>query len=351
MPALAQHEVVAVVHRRAHVAVRSPRPRRAPPRRRAGRAPGRCAGSARWPAPTAAAQRAEQLRLAHGHPLLGAQHLRLVVLELGRDVALGAGQRLAPLVVGGHLRGVGVGDLEVVAEDLVEADLERRDPGALALALLQRGDVLPAAVAERAQLVELAIVAVRGSRRRRPGSAGGRSSSARASSPARSASRSSSSTASASAGRGRPSPLSASATSGRRWKESRSAPSSRGVARPAAARPARRSTSRTPSSASRRRARPRPSWTSDVDGVEPRFDRGRVAQRGEQPLAQEPPAHRRHGAVDRLEQGAPAGAGPERLHQLQVAAGHLVEPEERVGCGARPAGPDAASPAGCSSAR
>src|SRR5207244_11060428 len=38
--------------------------------------------------------------------------------------------------------------------------LERRDPGPLALPLLQRGDVLPAAVAERAQLVELGIVAL-----------------------------------------------------------------------------------------------------------------------------------------------------------------------------------------------
>ena len=53
-------------------------------------------------------------------------------------------------------------------------------------------------------------------------------------------------------------------TSGSRCSESRSAPSSRGVARPAAARPARRSRSRTPSSASRTRARPRPSSNATV---------------------------------------------------------------------------------------
>ena len=55
--------------------------------------------------------------------------------------------------------GVGVGDLQVVPEDLVEAHLERRDAGAVALALLQGGDVLLAAVAEVAQLVELGVVA------------------------------------------------------------------------------------------------------------------------------------------------------------------------------------------------
>ena len=46
------------------------------------------------------AQRGEELALALGDLLLGAEHLRLVLLELGRDVALGVGQRLAPLVVG-----------------------------------------------------------------------------------------------------------------------------------------------------------------------------------------------------------------------------------------------------------
>src|SRR5206468_9461401 len=50
-------------------------------------------------------------------------------------------------------------DLDVVPEHLVEADLERGDPGALALARLQPGDVRLAAVARVAQLVERAIVA------------------------------------------------------------------------------------------------------------------------------------------------------------------------------------------------
>ena len=97
-------------------------------------------------------QRGEELGFAHGHPLLRTQDLRLVVLELRRHVPLGAGQRLAPLVVGRDPLLVGVGDLEVVAEDLVVSHLERRNAGAIPLPLLQAGDVLPAAVAEIAQL-------------------------------------------------------------------------------------------------------------------------------------------------------------------------------------------------------
>ena len=94
--------------------------------------------------------------------------------------------------------------------------------------------------------------------------AGGCTTSARDNSSQRSVSRSSScALASSNADRSRPSnPPTAPATSGSRRIESRSAPISRGVARPSAARPARRSRSRTPSSASRNRSRPRPSPTS-----------------------------------------------------------------------------------------
>src|SRR5690606_15867409 len=45
--------------------------------------------------------------------------------------------------------------LNVVAEDLVEADLERLDPGPLALGLLQPGDPLPRLTGRSAQAVEL----------------------------------------------------------------------------------------------------------------------------------------------------------------------------------------------------
>src|SRR5256886_11034439 len=46
----------------------------------------------------------------------------------------------------------------LIAEDLVEPDLERGDAGALALARLEPGDVLLPAVASVLELVELVIV-------------------------------------------------------------------------------------------------------------------------------------------------------------------------------------------------
>ena len=58
--------------------------------------------------------------------LVGVQDLLLELLELGRVVTLGVLDRLLADVVGGDLAplGLGVGDLDVVAEDLVEPDLQ-----------------------------------------------------------------------------------------------------------------------------------------------------------------------------------------------------------------------------------
>src|SRR5207247_1720079 len=81
----------------------------------------------------AAPQRFDQLPLPRRNPLLRPQHLRLVLLQLRRHVALSAGESLAPLVIRRDSRLVGVRDLDVIAEYLVEPDLERRDTGALAL--------------------------------------------------------------------------------------------------------------------------------------------------------------------------------------------------------------------------
>ena len=80
--------------------------------------------------------------------------LRFVLLQLGRGEALGVDQRLLAFVVGGREMQVGLRDLEVVAEDVVELHLQRADAGALALALLDLRDVLLAVAAEVAQLVE-----------------------------------------------------------------------------------------------------------------------------------------------------------------------------------------------------
>ena len=50
--------------------------------------------------------------------------LVLVGLELGGDVALGVGERLAAGEGVGGALGLGLGEFDVVAEDLVETDLE-----------------------------------------------------------------------------------------------------------------------------------------------------------------------------------------------------------------------------------
>ena len=47
-------------------------------------------------------QLVEDCCLERAQPLLGAEDLRLVLLELRRDEALGADERLLALVVGGH---------------------------------------------------------------------------------------------------------------------------------------------------------------------------------------------------------------------------------------------------------
>ena len=98
--------------------------------------------------------------LEDADPLLGVEDLLLVLLELGREEALGVDQRLLAHVVGRDLGQVGLGHLDVVAEDLVVADLERADAGPLPLAALELGDEGLAGAADRAQVVELGVPAV-----------------------------------------------------------------------------------------------------------------------------------------------------------------------------------------------
>ena len=67
-----------------------------------------------------------------------------MLLELGSDVPLGVLDRLLADVVAGDVAalglGLGVRDLDVIAEDLVEADLQALDPGAPDLLGLKLGD-------------------------------------------------------------------------------------------------------------------------------------------------------------------------------------------------------------------
>src|SRR6266849_5127503 len=73
---------------------------------------------------------------------------------LWRGEAFGVHQRLLALVIGGREVEVGLGDLDVVAEDLIEADLERLDADAGALSLLHLKDVAAAVLLQVAQLVQ-----------------------------------------------------------------------------------------------------------------------------------------------------------------------------------------------------
>ena len=114
-------------------------------------------------------------------------------------------------------------------------------------------------------------------------------------------------------------------TSGSRASDAPSAASSRGVARPAAALPPSRSTSRTPSSAERERVARACVAHERLDGIEPRVDRRPLDEWREQPLAQQSRAHRRHRAIEHGEQRALRAPAAQRFHQLEVAARHLVE--------------------------
>ena len=106
------------------------------------------------------AQFLEQLQFALDDPLVGTDHLFLVFLQRRRDVALAARNRLLAVIVGRHRVQIRLGDLDVVAEDAVVADLQVGDAGARALAFLHFGDVLLAASADGAQIVDLGVEAV-----------------------------------------------------------------------------------------------------------------------------------------------------------------------------------------------
>ena len=226
-----------------------------------------------------------------------------------------------------------VGDLEVVAEHPVEADLERRDAGALALALLQRRDVLPAAVAQLAQLVELRVVARLD--HAALGERGGRPLRQRACQHVGHVAQQ----------------VELIERGGERGAPALRSPGQRGerlehIGQPeegipqGAELPRRRATGGGPAGqplevahAVERLAHAGAAAAvaqAGIDGVEPGLDRRHVAERREHPLAEQPAAHRRERAVDRLQQRGVPGTGHERLDQLQVAAGHLVEPEVRV---------------------
>ncbi len=118
--------------RRGHVQSRQ-RLRRAQQRRRVGR--------------YTSAYLLEKPRLQLADALLGVEDAAFVLLELRRDVALRVDQRLLTLVVVGYPIEIGLGHLDVVAVDLVVANLEALDARPLLLLLLQPGDPVASVLA------------------------------------------------------------------------------------------------------------------------------------------------------------------------------------------------------------
>src|SRR5690606_11292513 len=86
------------------------------------------------------------------------EDLVLVVLELGGDETLAVLERLLAEPIVRHLVAMRVRHLEVVAENLVVADLEARDSRALALRLLKACEPALALPRDLPELVELGIV-------------------------------------------------------------------------------------------------------------------------------------------------------------------------------------------------
>ena len=101
----------------------------------------------------------QELELAGGDPLLRAEDDRLPFFECGCDVPLAAGEGLLADVLLGQRRGVGVADLDVVAEDPVESDLQRADAGAPPLCRLETRDPVAGAARCVGDRVEVGVVA------------------------------------------------------------------------------------------------------------------------------------------------------------------------------------------------
>ena len=281
-----------------------------------------------------AAERAEQLCFPIRHPLFGAEDLRLVFLELRGDVALGGGKGLAPLIVAGNLRGVRVGDFDVIPEDLVVSDFERRNSAPVPLPLLDRRDVLLPAVAEAAAFVQQGVEAgtnhasvpelgggTFGQRRRQlPGKIGKqvelqlercqetRVTAERAKSIADS---------------GQPE---------KRIAEGSELPwcGAAGRGPPGEALEVPYAVERFPHGGAM-------NWIADrgLHGIQTLADLFRRSERREQPAPEQAGAHGGDRPVEHLEQRHPFHAGTKGLDELEVSPGHLVDAEEPVGAADR----------------
>ena len=105
------------------------------------------------------AQILKDLALQGQHLFFRVQNLAFQFLELRRGEAFGIHQRLLTLVIRGRVVQVGFRNFDVIAENVVEANLERLDSRAAALPRFNLGDVLAAVAADVAQLIQLGVEA------------------------------------------------------------------------------------------------------------------------------------------------------------------------------------------------
>ena len=103
------------------------------------------------------AESAEEIVFQLHQALLGPQHPAFVLLQPGGGEALGSHQGLLAFIVGGHQSQVGLGDLQVIAEDPVELDLQIGNAGSVAFAGFQLGNGLLPRGAVLAQAVQLGV--------------------------------------------------------------------------------------------------------------------------------------------------------------------------------------------------
>jgi len=95
-----------------------------------------------------------------GNTVFRAEHLLFVLLQFRRYEPLGIGKGLAADIVGRDVGQIGFRHLDVVAEDLVIADLQGADAGAGLFLRLQPGDEPLPLAADTAQLIQFPVVAI-----------------------------------------------------------------------------------------------------------------------------------------------------------------------------------------------
>ena len=99
----------------------------------------------------------EELGFEPGDAVVGVKYALFLLLELGGDVALGVDEGLLADPVRGDAVFVGVADLEVVAKDVVEVELERGDSTSVGFCLKDCFEDGPGVALEGAVAVEFGV--------------------------------------------------------------------------------------------------------------------------------------------------------------------------------------------------